>query len=96
MTPRAWLFGFAIGCAACRSSRATTQECTEIMDRIVDLELREMGYQDPVLAARKRDELHVLLAPELERCRGRRLPAGALACVRRAATSEDITHRCLR
>ena len=81
--------------AACSATRATSQECAEIMDRIVDLELHEMGYADPALAARKRDELRPTLAPDLERCRGRSMPKGALECVRRAATAEEITHRCL-
>jgi hypothetical protein len=74
----------------------TAAECAEIFDRIVDLELKEMGYSDPVLAARKREQLAALLAPELVRCEGLRMPRAALACVRRAATAEEITHRCLK
>jgi hypothetical protein len=75
--------------------RATPEACRAILDRIVELELHEMGYSDPVLAARKRAELEKKLAPELERCHGLRLPADALQCVRRATSAEELTHRCL-
>ena len=85
-----------VGPLGCASRRAGADDCEEILNRIVQLELSEMGYADPALAVRKQEELRRALAPQLGRCRGRRLSAGALACVRRATTAEEITHRCLR
>ncbi len=94
---RAVAMACALGAAAgCSTSRATPEQCDQIFARIVDLELAEMGYADPVLAERKKTELRATLAPELRRCPGRRLAAGALDCVKRAATAEEISHRCLK
>lgn len=77
------------------NGRATSQACSEIFDRIVELELRELGFRDPELVTRKREQLRRTFAPEIQRCHGRRLPDHALACVRKAASAEEISHRCL-
>jgi hypothetical protein len=87
------VLGLAGGCS---TSRATAEECDRIFERIVDLELHEMGYRDPALAARKKAELRTTLAPDLKRCPGRRLRSGAMDCVNRAESAEEISHRCLR
>lgn len=86
----------ALVVAACASERATPADCTVIFDRIVALELAEMGYRDPALAERKRAELARRLAPELARCEGRRIGEGARACVAAATSAEELVHRCLR
>lgn len=93
---RRWLPLALILAAGCGNGRASHDDCTAILDRIVELELREMGFRDPALVERKRAELHRTLAPEIGRCTGRRLPVDALACVRQATTAEDVSHRCLR
>jgi len=85
--------GLASGCAR---ERATGEACSAILDRIVYIELQEQGFRDPALASRKREELRRVLHPELARCQGRGLPEGALACVERAQSAEEISHVCLR
>ena len=80
----------------CSRGDATVADCRAIFDRIVEIELSERGFRDPALALRKRDELAVLLAPELRRCVGRPLREGALACLRGAKSNEEVSHRCLR
>lgn len=82
--------------AACSAAPATDADCAQILDRIVELELRESGYNDAVLIARRQAELREKLALELKGCVGRRLPKRALECVRRADSAEAISHRCLR
>ncbi len=82
-----------VGCGAHPASEA---ECAAILDRIVDLELREGGFHDAVLIARRQTELRGKLAGELKDCVGRRLPKHAMECVRRADSAEAISHRCLR
>lgn len=82
--------------AACSESRATTEDCRAIFERIVELELEEMGYRDPALAERKRAELGRVLGPELQRCEGRRIASTARACIREAKTAEALTHDCFR
>lgn len=88
------LMGLAL--SACSAAPATEAECAQILDRIVELELRESGYNDAVLIARRQAELREKLALELKGCVGRRLPKRALECVRRADSAEAISHRCLR
>lgn len=91
----AFLVSLAL-CMGCRGQRATAEDCGAIFDRIVFLELQELGYRDPALAERRRAELRRLLAEDLKRCEGRALPASARACVGEAKTAEELTHRCLR
>jgi hypothetical protein len=81
--------------SAC-GKRATPEDCGEIFDRIVEVELRERGFRDAALVDLKRKELRDVLAPELKECPGKRLKTGALACVRRATSAETMSHECLR
>ena len=92
-SPRIALILLAL--AGCRRA-ATDADCAEMLDRIVALELRERDFHDPVLEERKQRELRATLAPELAKCRGRRMRASTLPCVRAAKTTEEITHSCLR
>jgi hypothetical protein len=85
-----------LGIAGCGNGRATPQACDEIFDRIVELELRELGFRDPALLTRKRAQLRRVLAPEIERCHGRPLPEDALRCLRGATSTEQVSHGCLR
>lgn len=94
---KATLFTLALVIVAgCGNGRASRDDCAAILDRIVELELRERGFRDPALVARKREELRRTFAPELARCDGRRLPKDALACVHEARSAEEVSHRCLR
>jgi hypothetical protein len=92
----AWIALALVGTAACGNGRATPRACLEIFDRIVELELREQGFRDPALLARKREQLRLAFAPDLERCHRRPLPRNALRCVRKATSTEEISHDCLR
>lgn len=80
----------------CGSERATAEDCAAILDRIVALELAEQGYRDPELTRRKQHEFARRLAAELHRCEGLSLPRGARQCISRAASTEEISHDCLR
>jgi hypothetical protein len=94
-----FLAGIAIvaaGLVSCRGRPATASDCGEIVDRIVQLELEEKGYRDPVLSDRKRREIRNLLGSELKECQGKRLRPDALSCVRLARNAEKISHDCLR
>lgn len=90
------LFGLSLVGGCTTRDRATAETCTEILDRIVEVELTEQGFRDPALTARKKEELRGRLGPELRRCQGRRLPIEALGCVRKAKNTEEISHTCLR
>jgi len=88
----------AIGLAptGCHSPSATDSDCEAMVGRIVELELQERGFRDPALTDRKRNELLTSLQPELGQCRGMKLPDGAMACVAKARSTEELSDGCLR
>ena len=93
-------FGAAIiaclAAPACQRQRATPQDCSSIVDRIVELELVERGFRDPVLLDRKQRGLRATLAADLTQCAGKPIKGGALDCVRAAKSTEALSHQCLR
>ena len=74
---------------------ATAQDCRAILNRIVEIELAELGYRDPVLRAKKQSELAARYERELAACVGRPLATDALQCVEAATSTEQIAHDCL-
>lgn len=82
--------------ASCARETATIEFCGQVLDRIVEIELHEQGFRDPALAAMKRQELRRRFSPDLQRCVGRPMAPRALSCVHEAATTEELSHRCLR
>jgi hypothetical protein len=90
------LFLLFASATACDGRRATREDCRQILDRLVDLELQERGFRDPALAARWRAQADAAHAAELAACEGQRIPRTALACVQAATNSEEISHRCFR
>lgn len=85
-----------VGGAACERRHATAQDCAAIFDRIVELELAERGFGDPLLLDRKQRQLRATLSSELNECRGKPVKPDALACVRTAKDTETLSHQCLR
>jgi hypothetical protein len=81
---------------ACRRHRMSADDCQVVLDRITDLELRERGFRDPALAARRKTEMRARFSSELGGCTGRRVHPEALSCVRAARSAEELSHRCLR
>ena len=66
-----------------------------MLDRLIDVELAESGFRDPVLRARSRDNLGRRFTPDLERCRGLMVPRDPNVCLATARTTEEVVHRCL-
>jgi len=85
-----------LSASSCARRPATTADCAAIFDKIFALEFKESGFRDPVLEQRKHDQSARLLAPYLDECRAGRLASGAMDCVARAQTVEELSHRCLR
>ena len=89
--------GFSLLLAGgCRRHRMSAEECGLVLDRIVELELAERGFRDPVLAGRRQREIRARLSSELAGCHGRRASRDVSACVRGATSAEQISHVCLR
>jgi len=90
----------ALACAlilagGCHRHAASAGDCAAVFKRLVDLELRESGYRDPILRDRWRETLARRFAPELARCRGLRMRDDLAPCLAAARTSEDVAHGCL-
>lgn len=86
----------ALMLTACVEERASREQCQMIFDRLVTLELAEMGYADPALTARRQAELASRYRKQLAACVGKPIPPDAQACVARAETTEEVSHECLR
>lgn len=81
---------------ACHERAATRAECQLILDRIITIELGELGYRDPIFARRKQTELRTRLKSRLDACIGRPIPTHAITCIPNATTTEHLSHDCLR
>jgi hypothetical protein len=81
--------------AGCHHQAASAAACAAVLDRLIDLELTESGYRDPIVRARWHDELSRRFAPDLARCRGLAVGTDLPRCLASAHTSGEITHRCL-
>jgi hypothetical protein len=85
----------ALAAPGCRRHAASTDDCNDVLNRLVDLELIESGYRDPALRARWQVDLARRFAPDLARCRNQEVRDDLHACLATARTPEEIVHRCL-
>jgi hypothetical protein len=89
------LVAASLSLSACHRRPASIEDCHAVLERLVDLELSESGYRDPVLRTRWQQDLGRRFAPDLERCRGLTVRHDLRACLASARTPEEVTHRCL-
>jgi hypothetical protein len=82
--------------SGCSTQGASIDQCRAIFDRLVTIELEEMGFRDPALADFARAELSARHRAEVATCVGRRLPPNAMSCVMTAGNAETVSHECLR
>lgn len=80
----------------CSREPATQQQCQLILDRIVELELAEMGFADPVLLGRTQAEVRGRYRTELEACVGKPISEDAMDCAMRAQSAEELSHDCMK
>jgi hypothetical protein len=85
----------AIGGGGCARHAATPEDCKAVLDRIIELELTESGYRDPVLRGRWQADLGRRFGPDLARCHGLTVSNDLRPCLGGARTPEEILHRCL-
>ncbi|MDW8248192.1 MAG: hypothetical protein RMJ98_02665 [Myxococcales bacterium] len=97
LTPRihSLLFLAVVG-GAC-GHPATQQECEEILDKVVELELMEQYVNDPsTREQRKKITREVKGKDLLPRCIGRKITTQAMVCIRQAQSYDEINNYCLR
>lgn len=79
---------------------ATNAECREILDRIVDLELKSQHVTDPAEIEKRRQDLEASISSGTsgvyEGCLGKRITDKQMQCVRTASSVDQITDRCLK
>ena len=82
--------------AGCHRHTATAGNCRAILDRLVEMELKESGFRDPALVPRWQGELARRFDDDLHRCQTIQVGDDLSACVRAAQNPEDIAHRCVK
>jgi hypothetical protein len=77
--------------------RATEQDCEKILDRMVELELKDQGIVDTGTIDARKEAARAKKHDDLMRnCVGKRLPKSSLDCIDKAQTPDEITEKCLR
>jgi hypothetical protein len=75
---------------------ATEKECTEILRRTAELEMKQR-LGDKNLIESELAEIEKSMRPQMmKKCVGKRITESALACVRAAKTSEELSQECFR
>lgn len=82
--------------SGCHRHDATVADCRAILDRLVELELKEQGFRDPALVPRWQEDLARQLGDNLARCRSVRVGDDLDSCLRAAQNPEEIAHRCVK
>ena len=80
----------------CHRHVASAADCRAVLDRLVELELKESGYRDPSLAPRWQSELARRFEADLRRCQTLRVRDDLSSCLSLAQNPEEIAHRCLK
>ena len=76
---------------------ATREECEQILDKVVELELSTQNVKDPVTIAERKDKVRKERGEALlPKCVGKKITDAAMACVRGATTYDQINDVCLR
>jgi hypothetical protein len=85
----------ALALAAC-GRHATQADCQLIVDRSVELQMKETGVENDASAIQKRKEqVRAELDDEIKNCETRRVTDKTMACVRDATSSAELD-QCLR
>jgi hypothetical protein len=75
--------------------RATQLDCQLIVDKSVELELRETNQTSPDAIQKREEQVRGELQDEIKSCEGRRVTEQTMACVHSAATTQELD-ACLR
>ena len=80
-----------VGCGR----KATHEDCEVVVDKNVELQLKALGVTDPAIVTKRRDEMRAAMRDDIDKCVGKRVTDGMMACVRNAETADKID-KCLR
>jgi hypothetical protein len=88
------LIGGALICTAC-GRRATEADCRLIVDRSVELQMKELSRNDVAAIALREQQVRATLEDEIRLCESRRVTDKTMACARAASTLTELD-TCLR
>src|SRR5579863_2112805 len=80
------LVTLVVGCGR----RATDADCQLIVDRSVELQMKEMKDNDPDNIQKTQAQLRAELADQIRDCVGRRVTDSMMSCVQKAQTSSEL------
>jgi hypothetical protein len=75
--------------------RATAADCRLIVDKSVELRMKQMSLTDPAAIQKREEQVSSELRGELAACEGRRVTARTIACVQSSKTTQEL-EQCLR
>ena len=87
----ALLAGLLSGCGR----RATELDCQLIVDKSVELQLRDTNQTSADAIEKREEQVRAELQDEIKSCEGRRVTERTLACVQAASTTQELD-KCLR
>jgi hypothetical protein len=85
---------FAVALAGC-GRKATREDCEAVVDKNVELQLKALGVTDPAVVTKRREEMRGSMKDDIDKCVGKRVTDGMIACVKNAETADKID-KCLR
>jgi hypothetical protein len=69
---------------------ATREDCELIVDKNVELEMRQMKIDEPAAIEKRKTEIRGAMEGQLKGCIGKRVTDGMMKCVRNAKTTDEI------
>jgi hypothetical protein len=81
----------AAGCGR----RATEADCQLIVDKSVEVQLRQMSTTDAPAIHKREEQVRSELQGEIKSCEGRRVTDKTMSCVQSASTTQELD-QCLR
>lgn len=90
--------GLATGLLVCLSAcgrPATREDCELIIDRNVELQMKQMQITEQAAIDKRKAEIRASMSDQLKGCVGKRVTDKMISCVRTAASAEEID-QCLR
>jgi hypothetical protein len=82
---------FAAGCGR----RATEADCQLIVDKSVEVQLRQMSTTDAPAIRKREVQVREELQGEIKSCEGRRVTDKTMSCVQASSTTQELD-QCLR
>jgi small lipoprotein (TIGR04454 family) len=79
----------AVVVAGC-GRRATEADCQLIVDRSVELQMKDMAKAEPDAIAKRQVQLRQELEAQMKECVGRRISEKMMTCVKNAQSSEAL------